>query len=241
MSTTVNTAAPVDPIAAAIATAQAAAAAAAKNALAHLEQTAVANAPPLANALPANYTAQLPAPRLTMNDMVGGLAVSSWLGVNEHGFSVGAEKKLHVGEIEVVIDLAMIQPMFVIKYGNPVTYYKTYDRVLEASGGSWAAAVERAQRNDPKAREYRSAEIPMLAQHDIAGVVKAGDLLGHSLSTTNWANWESFYADCTRKGLVGQCVRAKLSALRRAKPGYTWGVISFELVGPANPPLPATA
>ena len=238
MSTTTNTAAPVDPIAAAIATAQAAAAAAAQNALAHLEQHAVAAAP-AANQLPAQYTA--PAPRLTMNDMVGGLAVSSWLGVNEHGFSVGAEKKLHVGVIEVVIDLAMIQPMFVIKYGNPVTYYKTYDRVLEAGGGSWAAAVERAQRNDPKAREYRSAELPMLAQHDIAGVVKEGDLIGHSLSTTNWANWESFYADCTRKGLVGQCVRAKLTALRRAKPGYTWGVIGFELVGPANPPLPAAA
>ena len=80
----------------------------------------------------------------------------------------------------------------------------------------------------------------MLALHDIAGVVKEGDLIGHSLSTTNWANWESFYADCTRRGLVGQPVRAKLTALRRAKPGYTWGVIGFELIGPAAP-LPAAA
>jgi len=72
-----------------------------------------------------------------------------------------------------------------IKVGNPVTYLKTYDRITCATGGSWARAQARAQSIDPRAREYRSADLPFLVLSDIQlpdGTVlfTSGKRLGHS-------------------------------------------------------------
>lgn len=244
----------VDPIAEAIAKAQAAAADAVR---AQMAAQAAAATAPIATQTAANAVATYSAPPpptpavmpqrgapLSMQDMIGGIVVDEWIGVSEDGFKIGKDKALFIGEIIVEIDLANVALSYCIKFGNPAIYYKTYDRFTCASGGSWADAVVKANRVDPTAREYRSADVPMV---NIIPLVKgttmlvdAGKVLGNSLSTTNWNNWQQFAGAVQRaysgvplapNGLPAIVVKAKLSAERRQnKAGNIWGVIKFELV-----------
>ena len=221
----------VDPIAAAIAQAQAAAAnlaaaqAAGAGAVAVVPQTTTAVAP------------LRPGAPLSMDDMGGGMSVDGWLGVKEFGFVGGAKKDLLSNKvIQVEIDLSAVAPNFAIKFGNnPVTYYKTYDRVFEARGGSWADAVAKAQRAAPGAREYPSADVPMTLLEDLKTVggetaQPSGTSIGYSIATTGWGNWKKFYQECIRLGLVGHTVRVELGFEKREGNGNKWGIINYKLV-----------
>ncbi len=220
-------AATIDPVQAAIAAAQAAA------------QQMIAQQ---AAAVPAVANTNVPAPAptpgrpLTMDDMVGGMAVDQWLGVKEHGFLLGKDKVLYDQPITVELDMTTAQPNFSIKFGNPAVYLRTYDRVTETRGGSWADAVKRAQAVDPKAYEYRSVDLPFLVTQPIKKgntvLIEAGQTLGYSTPTTGWSAWQAFYADCARAGLTQARVLVELNFQKRTnKNGNMWGIVTYTLKG----------
>ena len=207
----------------AIAAARAAAAAVPAGVLA---TTANANA-----AVPAMVT---PAAPLSLDSMMaGGLMVDAWLKVNAFGMFVGASKH-PFQSIELELDMAQIAYNYAIKYGNPATYSKSYDHVTCAQGGSWADAVMRAQRVDPKAQEYRSADLPFKVLEDLKDakgevLIEAGKMLGHGLATTGWRSFSEFVRRLKTDGVNPN------SALIKVKLGYEpmknakgeWGVPKF--------------
>lgn len=217
-----------DPIAEAVAAAQARAAALVKEQAASLPTTTQQGSTAVAPVRPGKP--------LTMEDMAaGGITVDSWLGVKEHGFLVGPNKDLFTDEIEVTIDFTAVAPHRAIKFGNPAVYLKSYDGITCAQGGSWEQAIARAQRVQPDAREYPSADLPMVLQHDLKKGAKVlaekGQVVGYSLATTNWNVWRAFWTDCTNKGLGGQVVRVKLGYEKRTnRAGNVWGIMTFTLV-----------
>ena len=211
----------VDPIVAAMA----AAAIQAQTALATQAQ-AVATTPT------SNAVAVMPqrGPALTMDDMTGGITVDSWLKVKEFGFLLGEKGTLYSKPIEVSIDMSACQPSFAVKFGNPAKYFKTYDRIMEASGGTWADAVTRAQRAQPDVREYRSVDVPMTVLSATDGLLEVGSTLGYSTPTTGWAEWEKFYRSCATRALTGSVVTAVLNFVpKKNNKGNTWGIITFTL------------
>lgn len=226
----------VDPVQAAIAAAQQAAAAAA----AQQAQALPGGGANLPATTQAGGAVARPGKPLSMDDMsTGGISVDAWIGVKEYGLVF--DGKLVSDPVRVEIDLSAVAPCYAIKFGNPATYYKTYDRVSEARGGSWDAAVAKAQSASPTAREYRSVDVPMRLLQDVmatdpkskakTAVAKEGSLVGHSTSTTNWGLWDAFYRECVQAGLQGQVVQVELSHEGRSnKAGNNWGVIRFGLI-----------
>jgi hypothetical protein len=89
-------------------------------------------------------------------------------------------------------------------------------------------------------REYRSADIPMTLVADLADkngkvIAEEGQVLGHSLATTNWANFVKLVKALKEQGLDRVPVRVMLSAEPRSNQhGNKWGVIRFELIGAAD-------
>ena len=215
-----------DAVTAAIAQAQANAAQAAA--------AQAANVPTLATpaGVPAAYTP--PGRSLTLEDMGGGITVDSWLGVSEHGFLIGADKTLYQGDIVVDIDFSAVAYSFAVKFGNPAIYLKSYDGVTCADGGSWAAALQRAQSINPSARHYPSADVPMKLLHDIVvtkgktevKLLEAGITLGNSMSTTNFPLWKKFALEAQKGG--HDILRTQLGVQRmKNKAGNDWGIITF--------------
>ena len=233
-----------DSIQAAIEQAKAAAAAAAAAALRNTAAAPADGVPaPAAPAVAATGTAVgMPVwgTPVSMDDLlVGSISVDEWLKVSTFGLMIGTNKTLFQ-DMLVEIDMTEVQPCYCIKFGNPAVYLKTYDRVSCASGGTWDAALKRAQQADPTAREYRSADIPMVLRQELkdqkgAIVGNVGLRLGHSLSTTNWREWESVYREIQKAGLQRSKVLVKLGYnVRRNSKGNEWGVITFTLIGPAD-------
>lgn len=231
MSTTTT----LDPVAAAVEAAKAAAAAAIANQAAQagaMNLPAVQQAP--AYGVPA--VPQAAGKPFTMDDVGGSsIVVDSWVGVNEHGLTFGKNKALFTDPVEVEITLSEVAPHRSIKAGkNPARYWKTYDGVTAASGGSWAAAMHQAQLAEPGARDYPSADIPMTLLQDVVvkgqKVASVDERIGYTLSTTNWKNWKRFWDLCAGKGLTGGTVKARISSEQRTGGGNTWGVMLFELV-----------
>ena len=133
---------------------------------------------------------------------------------------------------------------YAVKYGNPAIYDKTYDRVLSSKGGSWMDAMEKATRIDPNAREYRSADIPMVLTDDVTVadgkgkdlkvLAGAGQTLGYSLSTTNWAAWAKFFREVSLAGLDRSIVKAEIGFEKKTNSkGNVWGIMNFTLIQPA--------
>lgn len=135
-------------------------------------------------------------------------------------------------EIFVAIDLGKVIPKLSIKGGNPVQYASTVDGRTSTNGGSWMEAIADIQKLDPKAKPYPSADIPMIVASPIRNfqgqvVAEIGTILGHSLSTTNWKNWKSFYDSLdTKEGTVW----AKVTREDINKNKQTWAVLKFEKV-----------
>lgn len=209
---------------------------------------AAAQAGALTPQTPAN--SNVPAPvrpgaPLAMSDMSGGgITVESWMGVSEYGLLFTDKKTMINTPVRVLIDMTAVAPNYAIKFGNPAQYFKTYDRVTSNIGGSWAEAVAKAMAAGAS-REYRSVDIPMTIMEDIKTVdpktkaetvvVPANTVVGHSTSTTNWGNWDSFYRSLCKAGLEREQVIVELTAEPRTnKNANRWGVIAFTLVGPAN-------
>jgi hypothetical protein len=186
----------------------------------------------IAPARPANPSSLTSLPNSSM-------LVDHRLKVSEFGLLIDNNQALF-DTIEVVIDMTAVQACYCIKYGNPLIYKKTYDRVLEAGGEPWSETIAKAQMINPNVRQYPSADIPMVLVRTLkdkkgAVVAQAGKVLGHSLSTTNWRPFEKFVRTLIDQGLSTARVRATLGAepMTNAR-GNRWGVMTFELLGAAR-------
>ncbi|TPJ51629.1 MULTISPECIES: hypothetical protein [unclassified Mesorhizobium] len=163
--------------------------------------------------------------------MAGAVVVDEWLKVNEHGLQIGAKKPL-LEEMKVRIDLSDVAYSESVKYGNPATYRKTYDRVMTTDGSTWAQALSEARAVDPKARPYRSADIQLELLDDIKlkdETVTAGTILGHSFSTTGFKSFAKLVKQMQKDGNdpAGDTIDVTVGYLEQASNGNTWGILDF--------------
>ncbi|TPL66662.1 hypothetical protein [Mesorhizobium sp. B2-4-1] len=163
--------------------------------------------------------------------MAGAVVVDEWLKVNEHGLQIGAKKPL-LEEFRARIDLSDVGYSESVKYGNPATYRKTYDRVMTTDGATWARALSEARAVDPKARPYKSADIQMEILDDIKlkdETVSAGTILGHSFSTTGFKSFAKLVKQMTKDGAdpAGDTIEVTVGYLEQASNGNTWGILDF--------------
>lgn len=179
--------------------------------------------------------------------MMGSMSVDGWFKPKEFGLNVGDNPAL-VSTAKVMLDMTegmgYISKMG-IKGGNPAQYAYTTDMKTASGGGSWDAAQARIRTLDPKASPYRAVDLPMTILEEVFGstpgapegtpkvsLAKPGQRLGYTTSTTNWANWETFYREVIAAGLKGKKVEVIIGAQRRVNPkGNVWGVMTFKLVG----------
>lgn len=179
-----------------------------------------------------------PGKRLTADDLtIGDLNVKAWLKVSEMGIQIGGDKALFE-TIPVLVDLSTVAYCYQMKFGaNPVKYVKTYDRVTDAKGGSWADTIMRVQKIDARSYEYRSADIPfvyvgdtpLLGKDGKTVLAEPGDRLGNSLSTTGWKEWSALLDVLKAKGIDHNSARIEfqLSYKEQNRNGNTWGVLQF--------------
>lgn len=179
----------------------------------------------------------MPAPRgvpLGLDDMLGGsLNVVAWLKVNELGLRIGNDNTLF-DELDVAIPMNEVAYCYSVRYGNPAVYEKTYDRVSNSRGGSWMDTLARAQRVDPKASEFRSADVPFYALADIKNkkgdiLVKEGEAIGHSLAVTGWKAFQQFVQKAQAAGMDVRSgiIKVKLGFTEQKNQKGTWGILKF--------------
>jgi len=206
--------------------------------------TAVQQAPvePTQGNVPAPASAQ--PMTMSMDDFVqGAMHVDGYVKVDSYGIHFDDQKRDKKETVEVLIDTNEVQPSQVIRFGNnPPTYYKTYDGVNCTQGGTWQESLQTAHQVDPKAKPYKSADIPMELVNDEGNGYEAGTRLGHSLSPTNQSAFASFWRELSKRGLVpshteatdGSKVKAKISYKERSKNGNSWGILTFEFLEQAD-------
>lgn len=170
---------------------------------------------------------------LSVDDMMtGSMAVDGWLKVNYYGLFVGGDKTPFT-KLKLRLKLSDVAYNYAIKFGNPAQYLKTYDRVNCSTGGSWADAQARASRIDPKASEYRSADLPFVLTEDIKGangvILEAGKTLGHALSTTGWTAFSSLIKKLRDDGIDVNTAVVDLEVGYDPKKTVKgeWGILSF--------------
>lgn len=176
--------------------------------------------------------------------MIGSMTVDGWIKPKEFGLLIGDKAEI-IPKLKVMLDMTEgvgFIPKMAIKGGNPAQYAYTTNGATAIGGGSWPAAQERIRQLDPKAAAYRAVDLPFTLLEDAMGfapgnqtpveLAKAGQRLGYTTSTTNWANWETFYRECLNKGLKDKRVELFIGAQKRTnKNNNVWGVMTFELIG----------
>ena len=201
---------------------------------------AAARAPSEGNNLPANASTgtavgETRGAPLGVDDMLqGALSVAAWLKVNEYGLSIGTDRTLFES-LPVILDLGAIQYCYSIRFGNPAQYAKTYDRRTDARGGSWLNTVQSAQRLDPKANEFRSADIPFRLMKDAVSkdgktvILKAGESIGHSLSITGWTAFQELIQKLKSANIDYQnaVLEVDLGFTVKTNAKGTWGILAF--------------
>ena len=171
---------------------------------------------------------------LTLNQMIiGNIHVDGWLKVNAYGLFIDSNRTPFQA-LELGLPMNEIGFNYSIKVGNPVTYLKTYDRITCATGGSWAEAQARAQSIDPRAREYRSADLPFLVLSDInlpdgTVLLGSGKRLGHSLSTTGLKGFAGLVKQLRDQDIdpTTAFVKVKVGYESKKNASGAWGVLKF--------------
>lgn len=179
-----------------------------------------------------------PAP-VTFDDLSGGMVVDSYLKMTYFGMQIGTREILVQGPIKVRIDMAEITPFEGIRFGNPATYYKTYDRLNAVSGGTWTEAVNRAKKADPKSYIYHGVDIQMTLLEDVKNgnevIAEEGTRLGYSTPPTAKANMKLFVDSVKAAGLINSAVEVELGYDKKEnKGGNKWGLITLKLIGEAE-------
>jgi len=164
----------------------------------------------------------------------GSLNVVAWLKVTDFGITIGSDKTIFE-ELDVVLPLNEIAYCYQVRFGNPAQYRKTYDRVTDSRTGQlWAETVALAQRVDPNAYEYRSADLPFYAIEDIVGkdkkvLVKRGEAVGHTLAVTGWKSFAKFMQGLKTSGVNtdNSIIRLKLGYQEMKNDKGSWGVLTY--------------
>jgi hypothetical protein len=182
-----------------------------------------------------------PAPRrITADDaMVAGFSVDGWLKVNEFGIFIGEDKSTPLDNLAVALDMGQVRYKYGIKYNGPsgAVYNHTYDRVTATSGVSWVEAILEAKKFDQRAREYLTADLPLIVLDDVMDkkgkekLIEAGKTLGHTPSTTGFQSFSALLRSLEANGI------SKESGLIKINLGFTvrtsknspkpWGVLDF--------------
>lgn len=185
---------------------------------------------------------------LNMDDlMMGSMSVDGWFKPKEYGLAIGDSAALFskaVVMLDMTDGVGFVSKM-AIKGGNPAQYRYTLDNQTAVGGGTWPAAQAQIRALSPTASPYRAVDLPFTvledimakppgAGDDVAATIqaKAGQRLGYTTSTTNWANWEAFYREVVQAGLKGKKVKLEIGSQRRTnKANNVWGVMTFKLIG----------
>lgn len=163
--------------------------------------------------------------------MAGAVVVDEWLKVSELGLQI-SNKKPVLEEIRVRIDMSDVNFSEVVKYGNPATYRKTYDRVMTTDGATWPQALSEARAVDPKARPYKSADINLELVDDVQlkdEVCSAGTVLGHSFSTTGFKSFAKLVKQMDKAGddPTTDTIEVTVGYIEQSSNGNTWGILDF--------------
>lgn len=179
---------------------------------------------------------------LGVDDMLSGsLDVVAWLKVNEYGLFIGQDRT-PIQTIDVIINMNEVSYCYSVRYGNPAIYEKTYDRVTNVKGGSWIDTLAKAQRIDPNASEFRSADIPFYLVDDVKNakgevLAPAGKAIGHSLSVTGWKAFQRFIQEARNTGLdiYNGSIRTTLGFEVQKNQKGTWGILQFSNISSVVP------
>lgn len=179
--------------------------------------------------------------KASMEDLMNGaMVVDGWLKISPDGFKAGEGSKIF-DSFEFIINMVEgdgFTAQTSAKFGSsPVSYIKTYDKDLSnartVDGKSWTAELARAAQIDPRVNPYPSADLIFKMTKD-TGTMKAGQLVGYSLSTTNFKHWVKLYRAVKDAGLMGGPVIAKATHIAVSKKGNNWGEFDLQLIGSAE-------
>lgn len=179
--------------------------------------------------------------KASMEDLMNGaMVVDGWLKISPDGFKAGEGSKIF-DSFEFIINMVEgdgFTAQTSAKFGSsPVSYIKTYDKDLSnartVDGKSWTAELARAAQIDPRVNPYPSADLIFKMTKD-TGTMKAGQLVGYSLSTTNFKHWVKLYRAVKEAGLMGGPIIAKATHIAVSKKGNNWGEFDLQLIGSAE-------
>lgn len=182
-----------------------------------------------------------PARPVSMMEMLaeGGMTVKAYMKVDKPGFTIGSDTSVYHKEFPVEFRLGDAKPFYGIRFGNPAKYLRSIDRVTETrSRRPWTAALEEAQRLDPKCKgDYRAVEIPFTVLADIQDankkvLVSEGESIGWTSSITNWKPFEEFIKPYFVQLGAGQItedtvLRGKVVHKQEKDSANTWGLVTF--------------
>jgi len=167
----------------------------------------------------------------------GSLSVDAFIKVTPYGLLVPKTNETPVPNALVRIDLSECVAHLAVKASRAgdTKYWKTYNGASTPDGMSWESAMAAANAMQPGASPYQSVDIPMTLLEAV-GDGKVGDQLGYSLSTTNKKAFSLFLKAVDRAGLNRNTavVQVKLGHEVLKSDKFTWGVVSFELLGSAE-------
>jgi hypothetical protein len=157
-----------------------------------------------------------------------------YLKPTEHGMKVGKNKDM-LQDFEASVLLVEdkgFQLKYTVRYGNPAQYLSSYDGVTCNKGGSWAAAMQKANMagpNDP----YTAAEIKLVLTKELKlkeETLPVGTIIGYDTSApSRFSDWSDFFETAQTAGVVGEEVKVKVIAREINHNGNNWGTIAFEL------------
>jgi hypothetical protein len=167
----------------------------------------------------------------------GGLAVDAFIKVTPYGLLIPKSNDTPVPNATVRIDLSECVAHLAVKAsrGKDTKYWKTYNGTSTPDGMPWEAAMAAANAMQPGQTPYKSVDIPMTLLEAV-GAGKVGDILGYSLSTTNKKAFSLFLKAVDKAGLerTSAVVHVKLGHEVLKSDSYTWGVVTFDLLGSAD-------
>lgn len=170
--------------------------------------------------------------------MNAGMNVDEWLKVNGFGIQFGSKQGL-VSEFIGRIRLQDIAVFYGIRFGDPATYLKSFDKVTCVQGGSWNEQVRKAQAVDQKAYEYVGADFTLVTEQDVMTpdgktvLIEKGKRVGHSTSPTGGKTLAALVRDLknTKQLQDDVWVKVKVKHAVRTKPNVApWGVFDFEVL-----------
>lgn len=173
---------------------------------------------------------------LSLDDMSSGaLDVKAWLKVDKAGITVGADRT-YFDEIPVTLDMQAVQYCYSVRYGNPAQYDKTYDKVTDVKGRPWITVLRHAQSIDPKASEFRSADVPFQLRGQLTNkkgdvvIAEDGDVLGHSIAVTGWKFYQKFTTELRKLGINPMLATIECDIVHEFQKNDKgeWGVLTFK-------------